>query len=377
MGVRACQAAQCRLPRLACHSGAAAGVHGVGPDDRGVAGRRLEGDHMRAVPAQPPRFGLQDQPRPTAGGLVDGQPDAAPGQRHGRTDHDEVQGGVGEHVGVGRRMCAAVHEGFPVDADGPVEPRDGARRGHRIGERRQRSRPNTTRRPSRSRTAHIHSGSDGQVSSGSLAIPAEMRSVPTAPSGSSAASSASGRASNGRAAARASRAAMSAGRRARPLERKTGGLGGGPAPASSRVPAADIGRPSARASRSAAPSPARSDVAVMDPADVPTITVARRGSQPVVSSTAASTPAWNAPPATPPAPSTRPTRGPPVPAPPPVAWPSCAPRAGLMTRGQHRRAACVSSTPPDPGAGARDVSQASGQQPGYGQARHEVRLVAR
>src|SRR5688572_28710457 len=47
----------------------------------------------------------------------------------------------------------------------------------------------------------------------------------------------------------------------------------------------------------------------MEPADVPTTTLADRGSQPVTSARAASTPAWNAPPATPPAPSTSPTRG--------------------------------------------------------------------
>ncbi len=154
----------------------------------------------------------------------------------------------------------------------------------------QRSRPKTTRRPSRSRTAHTHSRPPGHEPSTSPAIPAEMKSVPTAPSGMSPAISAGGRASRGRAAARASLAAMSAGRRTRPPERKAGGLRGGPAPAISRAPAAGIGRSSARASKSAVESPARNEVPVIDPADVPTTTVARRGSQPVASSTAASTP---------------------------------------------------------------------------------------
>ena len=101
------------------------------------------------------------------------------------------------------------------------------------------SRPNTTSRPSRSRTAHTHRRSPGHECSGRPAIAAEMSSVPTLPSGISPAASASGLASSGRAAARASRAAISAGRRGRP-DRSGGGMRGGPTPAISRVPAADI-----------------------------------------------------------------------------------------------------------------------------------------
>ena len=77
----------------------------------------------------------------------------------------------------------------------------------------------------------------------------------------------------------------------------------------SRVPSGDIGRSSARAMMSAADSPARNVVAVIDPADVPTMMVAFRGFQPRASSSALRTPAWNAPPVTPPAPRTNPTRG--------------------------------------------------------------------
>src|SRR5262245_45784877 len=75
----------------------------------------------------------------------------------------------------------------------------------------------------------------------------------------------------------------------------------------SAAPAADSGRPSERASMSAGARPARRVAPVIDPAEVPTMTSARRASQPIASWSAASTPPWNAPPATPPAPSTNAT----------------------------------------------------------------------
>lgn len=193
------------------------------------------------------------------------------------------------------------------------------------------SRPNTTRRPSRSRTAHNHSGSLGQAPGASREIASAMKSTSTVPSGASPAKSANGRASNGWLAARASLVPMSVGRRSLAAERTAGGCGG-LTPGSSRLPAADMGRSSARASRSAAESPARSEVPVIDPADVPTTTAARRGSQPVASSTAARTPAWKAPPATPPAPSTRPTRSPRL-TPPTVTALSSVSSPELMTAG--------------------------------------------
>ena len=61
------------------------------------------------------------------------------------------------------------------------------------------------------------------------------------------------------------------------------------------------------AARSGAPTPSRSIVPVIDPADVPTTMSAERGSHPVDSCRADRTPAWYACPTTPPAPSTSPT----------------------------------------------------------------------
>src|SRR5437588_10230408 len=61
-----------------------------------------------------------------------------------------------------------------------------------------------------------------------------------------------------------------------------------------------------RAARSGAEIPMRSPVATCEPAEVPTTTSACRGSHPVPSSSAESTPAWNARPPKPPAPRTSP-----------------------------------------------------------------------
>jgi hypothetical protein len=56
-------------------------------------------------------------------------------------------------------------------------------------------------------------------------------------------------------------------------------------------------------------TPPASNAPIIDPALVPRMTSAVAGSHPVPSVTAASAPASQAPPRTPPAPSTRPTRG--------------------------------------------------------------------
>jgi hypothetical protein len=73
-----------------------------------------------------------------------------------------------------------------------------------------------------------------------------------------------------------------------------------------RAPSAESGVPVARAARSGALMPARSSEPTTDPAEVPTMISASRGSQPVASARAERTPAWKAWPTTPPAPSTTP-----------------------------------------------------------------------
>ena len=170
------------------------------------------------------------------------------------------------------------------------------------------SRPNTIRRPSDWRTAQIHNESCGHSVVNSPETADEMNSVLTEPSGISPASNVHGAALKGRAAARASEAAICAGRRG-VVDGRSGARRNGPTERSRCAPSSDIERPWAWARPSAADSPARNEAAVIEPADVPVITCAVRGSQPDASSNAASTPAWNAPPATPPAPSTSPIRG--------------------------------------------------------------------
>ncbi len=77
----------------------------------------------------------------------------------------------------------------------------------------------------------------------------------------------------------------------------TVGAGSGPA-SSGRIrrrmspPRRDVGTPYSDAARSVAGTPTRSAAPVTEPADVPTMTLARRASQPISRSSAASTPAW-------------------------------------------------------------------------------------
>ena len=63
-------------------------------------------------------------------------------------------------------------------------------------------------------------------------------------------------------------------------------------PGRGSAPSGETGSPVERAARSRAEKPARSRAPTTDPADVPTITSASRGSQPVASHRPSSTPAW-------------------------------------------------------------------------------------
>ena len=128
--------------------------------------------------------------------------------------------------------------------------------------------------------------------------------VLTWPSGRRPVNSAHGGAAKGRATARASAAATSWPLRRRAASRNGGGPRYGPTLRMMRSPCADSVRPSARASMSCAPNPARKVAPASEPADVPTMTSAVRGSHPIDFCSAARTPEWNAPPATPPAPKT-------------------------------------------------------------------------
>ncbi len=168
--------------------------------------------------------------------------------------------------------------------------------------------PNANRRPSSWRTAHSHSAASGQSSGNRPAIVSEIMAVLTWPSGMRLDSSAHGGAENGRVAIRVSTAAISAGRRPRSAGRSGGGRRAGPTLLIRSEPSRDSERSSYRARRSAAESPARSDAAAIEPADVPTMIVAFLGSQPIPACNALSTPAWKAPPVTPPAPRTKPIR---------------------------------------------------------------------
>src|SRR5690606_1554257 len=78
--------------------------------------------------------------------------------------------------------------------------------------------------------------------------------------------------------------------------------------AAMRRPISLISSPMIRAARSAADIPALRNAATCEPAEVPMMTSAVRGSQPVASARPASSPEWNATPTGPPAPSTRPSR---------------------------------------------------------------------
>ncbi len=63
-------------------------------------------------------------------------------------------------------------------------------------------------------------------------------------------------------------------------------------PFKSAAPSGDSGSPVMRAAKSRAASPARSVAPTPEPAEVPTITAAVRGSHPVTSAIVASVPAW-------------------------------------------------------------------------------------
>src|SRR5207248_7059003 len=159
-------------------------------------------------------------------------------------------------------------------------------------------RPNTTRLPSRRRTAVSHKFRSGQSDPNNGRNAAATRSVGIAPAGSAPASITPGRfIQNGRSAARMSSDGDAM--RGRP-RRRVGPVGkrAGPSPiparAASSAPSGDTGSPVERAARSRGENPARSSAPTTEPADVPTITSASRGSQPVAVHRPSSTPAWKA-----------------------------------------------------------------------------------
>ena len=266
-----------------------------------------------AAPAQPAGLGVEQRAGPARASADRRQPRTATPPRHRRADDHEVEA---PRRAARRRSsgwwtppsrCAS--PSITTGAKNPGIAHDAATASATRGRRS--PRPNTTRRPSDCRTAQIHSGSGGQASGSSAPIPSEIMSVLTVPSGSSAAASAVGRAAHGRRAARARVAARSAaGARlaGRPQRRRARDRSEpADAPAGPRPTAADPGP--GRADRARADRPAATCPEI-EPADVPTMIDACRGSHPVPSASAASTPAWKAPPATPPAPSTNPTRAP-------------------------------------------------------------------
>jgi hypothetical protein len=170
------------------------------------------------------------------------------------------------------------------------------------------SRPEHDPLPSRCRTVHTHRSSPGHAPEHGPTA-SEIIDVLTVPSGISPESSAHGGAENGRAAAR---------RSARTRRRRGGAAHRGAVPAAvaaDRLPSSGVSLRATtacparvrggrlRPDRRAASQPRRSRPTF------PTMTSALRGSHPVTSCSAASTPAWKAPPTTPPAPSTIPTRG--------------------------------------------------------------------
>ncbi len=171
--------------------------------------------------------------------------------------------------------------------------------------------PKTTRRPSESSSAHTQKGSFAQRSPCRRSTRRWIGSHGVRPSGRSAAASAPGRTRQGRSPAR-SRTLGSADPRAKSPSSRVGKLVDPSSFPSSRSPSRERGSPRARAARSCAERPARRKAPVSEPAEVPTTSVAARGSNPVASARAERTPAWKAPPTTPPAPSTSPTRAAPT-----------------------------------------------------------------
>ena len=203
------------------------------------------------------------------------------------------------------------------------------------------SRPNTTRFPESRLTAQIQVGSCGQ-GPGSTWLARSAMVVPEAvPSGRTPAMATTGRGRFELSNSRTGSIGL-AGHQA--PERATGSA------MSSRVvtrsamvcPSALRGEPVQLAARSAAQSPALSETAVAAPAEVPTMTSAVRGSQPVASETAASTPAWNAAAFIPPALRTRPMLV--------TGWTSLSPSShanrGFPAPGRHIRPRVRSGTGP-------------------------------
>ena len=265
-----------RRPRFAMRSPAAGRVHGVeahgGEHRRRRAGRPRR--RCRAGGAGGPRRRAARPPRRASADRRDSR-GRRPRRDIGELTITRSSVLVAEHVGVGRasgrrRRCAPRRRSRP-GAKNPGIAHDAATASATRGRRS--PRPNTTRRPSDCRTAQIHSGSGGHASGQQRADPlrdhlgadralGQQRGGQRRRPGGPAAGGPPGR---GSPPGRRPAAAGAAGR-------SGGGPGIGPEPA--RPPAGPrptaVGPGPGRAGR-APGSPARSDVPVIDPADVPTI----------------------------------------------------------------------------------------------------------
>ena len=271
-------------------------------EDRDAAAPEATAPRRRAARPTTPRIGL-----------VGGEPGAPALPRHRRAhDHEVERSGVEEHVGVGRRVHAAVDVRLAVDhRPGWKKPGMAHDAATASRHRRARARRDRTRRAARRPGAPRRSTAAPSARRRARARRCRRRSssVLTDPSGSSAASSDHGPGRE-RSAGRPGQRGRQLGRRAAvprlALQRRRPAAPDRPAAARAGPRPTAAGPRRGRAGRPPS-SPARSDGAgdrAGRGADDRRRAV--RGSHPVASSRAASTPAWNAPPATPPAPSTSP-----------------------------------------------------------------------
>ena len=86
----------------------------------------------------PRRFLTQVEAAQSAGGQVERRTEPVARHRHRRAHDDEVELAVGQQVGVRGGVCAPVDERDAADRHRLEEARDGARRRHRVGNRRRR-----------------------------------------------------------------------------------------------------------------------------------------------------------------------------------------------------------------------------------------------
>jgi hypothetical protein len=156
-------------------------------------------------------------------------------------------------------------------------------------------RPNTTRRPSRRRTAQIHKGGSGHSGDSSSRKAASCSTMSCRPGAIKDMPAASGRNCKGRLIARCSMCGPGSrsGRRSTLSGRK--GASSGTAVSATRcitVLSSDSGAFTVQAARSSAETPRRRRVPVMEPAEVPTTTSAVRASKPKSCSSTARTAEW-------------------------------------------------------------------------------------